>query len=515
MERRQSHYIRRVKAHEITKSRWDVQTVWNLVDTAPQLALGSDAREAVVTCRTFLEHLLSSDSGRAIYGVNTGFGDLAHTRVGAEDLSTLQRNLLVSHACGVGEDVPDEVVRAMMVLKVKALCQGHSGVRLETVERLVALWNADLLPVVPSQGSLGASGDLAPLSHLVLPLIGEGMLHVDGIAVPTADVLLAKGWSPLSLGAKEGLALINGTQLMLGYGVMALQRLERIADWADALCAWSLEAWQGRIEPFDEDIHRIRNQAGAAAVARNVVDWLAGSEWQRQPRHQVQDPYSFRCTPQVHGASRNSLRSAREVFENEINAVTDNPLIFPASGKVLSGGNFHGQPLALVLESLALAAHEWGSISERRTFKLLSGKQGLPAFLTPNPGLNSGFMIPQYTAASLVSQSKQLCMPSAADTIDSSNGQEDHVSMGANSALKLWRILDNVEQVLAVECITAAQACDLRGTTGMAPALEGLQRSLRRVIPFLETDAFMQPLMLTARDWMFSQELSANSASGH
>jgi len=295
---------------------------------------------------------------------------------------------------------------------------------LETVQRLVDHWNANLFPLVPSQGSLGASGDLAPLSHMVLPLIGEGEVLIEGTPVPSREVLAAKGWVPLELGAKEGLALINGTQLMLAYGVMALERLERIADWADALCAWSLEAWHGRMEPFDPAIHQVRNQSNAELVARNVTDWLKGSAWQEVRRTQVQDPYSFRCTPQVHGASRNSLATARLVLENEVNAVTDNPLIFPEQDKVLSGGNFHGQPLALQLEALALAAHEWGSISERRTFKLLSGKQGLPAFLAADPGLNSGFMIPQYTAASLVSQNKQLCAPNVVDTIDSSNGQE-------------------------------------------------------------------------------------------
>lgn len=497
-----------MKPKEITNEPWGIEAVWKTVHDAPQLSLSEGLVSAVLRCREYLEGKLTGNDGPAIYGVNTGFGDLAHTRVGTDELSQLQRNLLVSHACGVGEDVPDDVVKAMVLLKVKALGRGHSGIRLETVQRLVEQWNAGLFPVVPSQGSLGASGDLAPLSHMVLPLIGEGEIKVEGIPVPARDVLQAKGWKPLQLGAKEGLALINGTQLMLGYGVMALERLERIADWADALCAWSLEAWHGRMEPFDTDIHTIRNQAHAALVAQNVTDWVRGSEWQTEPRSQVQDPYSFRCTPQVHGASRNSLAFAREVFENEINAVTDNPLIFPDADKVLSGGNFHGQPLALQLEALALAAHEWGSISERRTFKLLSGKQGLPAFLVANPGLNSGFMIPQYTAASLVSQNKQLCAPNVVDTIDSSNGQEDHVSMGANAALKLWKVLDNVEQVLAIECITAAQACELRGKPGMAPALSGLQRSLRRVVPFVEKDTFLQPHLLAAREWMFSRELS-------
>lgn len=512
-EWKETPYIRGVKPLEITNEHWGIEQVWKSVQNTPQLTLSKDVAQAVAQCRAFLESKLTGDNGPAIYGVNTGFGDLAHTRVGSDELSALQRNLLVSHACGVGEVVPTEVVRAMVLLKIKALGKGHSGVRLETVERLMAHWNANLLPVVPSQGSLGASGDLAPLSHMVLPLIGEGEVHVEGIPVPSHEVLQAKGWKPLQLGAKEGLALINGTQLMLAYGVMAMERLERIADWADALCAWSLEAWHGRIEPFDVDIHNLRNQSNAALVASNVTDWLKESQWQQTPREQVQDPYSFRCAPQVHGASRNTLAFARTVLENEINAVTDNPLIFPEKDKVLSGGNFHGQPLALQLEALALAAAEWGSISERRTFKLLSGRQGLPAFLVANPGLNSGFMIPQYTAASLVSQNKQLCAPNVVDTIDSSNGQEDHVSMGANAALKLWKVLDNVEQVLAIECLSAAQACDLRGTKGMAPALEGLQRSLRREVPFLSQDAYMHPHLLAAKAWMFSRELSNDGHS--
>ena len=493
---------------ELTNGHWGVETVWNAVKGSPNLSLSTDMQEAINRCREYLEAKLNADADAAIYGVNTGFGDLASTRVGSEALSQLQRNLLVSHACGVGEQVPGDVVRAMVLLKIKSLGNGHIGVRLETVQRLVDHWNANLFPLVPSQGSLGASGDLAPLSHMVLPLIGEGEVLIEGTPVPSREVLAAKGWNPLELGAKEGLALINGTQLMLAYGVMALERLERIADWADAVCAWSSEAWHGRMEPFDPAIHQVRNQSNAELVARNVTDWLKGSAWQDVPRTQVQDPYSFRCTPQVHGASRNSLATARAVLENEVNAVTDNPLIFPEQDKVLSGGNFHGQPLALQLEALALAAHEWGSISERRTFKLLSGKQGLPAFLAADPGLNSGFMIPQYTAASLVSQNKQLCAPNVVDTIDSSNGQEDHVSMGANAALKLWKILDNVEQVLAIECMTAAQACDLRLSEGMAPALAGLQRSLRRVVPFVGSDAYLHPHLLAARDWMFSRELS-------
>lgn len=486
---------------------WKLEDVWHRLETELPAELSADAAAGVERCRTYLDERLQRMDGPLVYGVNTGFGDLAHTRIESDSLEELQRRIIVSHACGVGEDVPNDVVRAMLLLKVKALSQGHSGVQLETVQRLLDHLNHHVLPVVPSQGSLGASGDLAPLAHLVLPLIGEGDVWLDGAVVPARDVLMAKGWPVLTLQAKEGLALINGTQMMLGFGVMAVKRLEKIATWADALCAWSLEAWNGRSEPYDPLIHELRHHEGAQYSARIIRSWLAQSKWQEQEKPQVQDPYSFRCAPQVHGASRESLLQARRVLENEVNAVTDNPLIFPEADRIISGGNFHGQPLALTLESLAIAAHEWGSISERRTFKLLSGKQGLPAFLVQNPGLNSGFMIPQYTAASLVSQNKQLCTPAAVDTIDSSNGQEDHVSMGANSALKLWKILDNVEQVLAVECISAAQAVDLRGTKGMAPALSRLQAQLRERVPFLEEDAFMQPLMLSARDWMFSQDL--------
>ena len=494
----------RKSAHDMDLNWWTLEDVWRKLQSEHVGELADDAKEAIEKCYGFLQETIANADEGAIYGVNTGFGDLAHTRVDNDSLQALQRNILVSHACGVGEDVPKLIVRAMLLLKIKSLSKGHSGVQLVTVERLLTHLNEGVLPVVPSQGSLGASGDLAPLSHLVLPLIGEGELVVDGAVVPSSTVLKAKGWDPIELGAKEGLALINGTQLMLGYGIMAVQRMDKIAAWADALCAWSLEAWNGRPEPFDASIHEVRNHKGAQESAANIRNWIKDSTWQDLPREQVQDPYSFRCSPQVHGASRHALGVAREVFENELNAVTDNPLIFPESGRILSGGNFHGQPLALQLDQLALAAHEWGSISERRTFKLLSGKHGLPPFLVSNPGLNSGYMIPQYTAASLVSQNKQLCMPASSDTIDSSNGQEDHVSMGANAALKLWRVLDNVEQVLAVECLVAAQACDLKEGDGLAPRLAKLQDSLRKEVPFVAEDCFMQPLMLGARDWMFA-----------
>ena len=489
----------------IDRNWWNHQQLDELLASEGAWELSEDAKKAVKHCRDFL--LSQAQAGaRAIYGVNTGFGDLAHTRVPDDQLAELQRRILISHACGVGDHVPEAVVKRMMVLKVKALAQGHSGVAPTTIQRLIDFLNADLIPAVPEQGSLGASGDLAPLAHMVLPLIGEGAFLLEGVEVPASDVLAAYGWKPLQLGAKEGLALINGTQLMLAYGSAAISRMELLARVADAVAAWSLEAWHGRPEAFAHNVHAVRHHEGAVESARRIRSWIDGSTQMLEPRVQVQDPYSFRCVPQVHGASVDALSGARTIIERELNAVTDNPLVFPETGEIISGGNFHGQPLALQFEALALAAHEWASISERRVFKLLSGRHGLPPFLASNPGLNSGYMIPQYTAASLVSQNKQLTTPAASDTIDSSNGQEDHVSMGANGALKLWRILNNVEQVLAIEAMCAAQACDLRGTEGLAPKLAALQASLRKTVPFLLEDALMQPLMLEARQWLFDGE---------
>lgn len=465
--------------------------------------LGPETRARVEKCHAYLAQRASH--GDTLYGINTGFGDLATTRV--NDLAGLQRNLLLSHACGVGDPLPREVVRAMLLLKVKALGQGHSGVALATVQRLLDHWNEDVLPVVPRQGSLGASGDLAPLSHLVLPLIGEGEVDMpDGRRLPCAEALKELGWTPLVLGPKEGLALINGTQMMLGTGLEAMARIERLADWADGIGAWSLEAWNGLSDAMYPSIHRVRNQKGAIRTAENVLHWLEGSVRMEQPRPYVQDPYSFRCMPQVHGASRDVVAGVKEVLELEMNAVTDNPLVFPDEDRIVSGGNFHGQPLALAMDRLTLAVHEWGSISERRTFKLLSGERGLPPFLAPHAGLNSGYMIPQYTAASLVSYNKQLCTPASADNADSSNGQEDHVSMGANGALQMWQVLSNVEHVLAVEAMCAAQASDLRDeSTPMAPALAKLQASLRERVPFLKEDALMAPLMEGACEWLQGQ----------
>ncbi len=483
---------------------WKLEDVYKRLDTKSALSIDPQVVKQVEKCHDYLANRIATKSD-TLYGVNTGFGSLANTIIKDEDLADLQRRILVSHACGVGEEVPQEIVRSMLLLKAKALGQGHSAVALSTIQRILDMLSNDIIPVVPRQGSLGASGDLAPLSHLVLPLIGEGTVRINGgEPVPSTLVLEKMGWSKLVLGPKEGLALINGTQMMLGYGTMAIKRIENLMQWADAIGAWSLEAWSGLESPFDHDVHRIRNQKGAMEVAAEVRSWIAGSEKMKSSRVHVQDPYSFRCIPQVHGASKDVVAGVREIFENEVNAVTDNPLVFPDEDKVVSAGNFHGQPLAMALDSLTLAVHEWASISERRTFKLMSGTRNLPAFLAENPGLNSGYMIAQYTAASLVSLNKQLTTPSSADNADSSNGQEDHVSMGANAALKLWQVIENAEQVLAIEALCAAQASDLLDKDKMSPRLSALHSSLRTEVPYLSEDVYMHPLLIASLNWLRS-----------
>ena len=504
-------YLADMKADNfMVDSEW-----WSLEDVYDRLPnsdsgefisdMSPDVRERVEKCHAYLAGKILKKNV-TVYGVNTGFGSLANTRIPKDKLSELQYKILISHACGVGEDVPDFIVRMMLLLKAKALGQGHSAVNPRTVERLLDFLDSDVIPVVPCQGSLGASGDLAPLSHLVIPLIGEGEVSIrGGEPVHASEALKEFGWKKLLLGPKEGLALINGTQLMLSYGVASMLRIDNLMEWANAIGAWSLESWSGLESPFDHDLHRVRNQEGAMDVAASVRDWIDGSEKMKSLRTQVQDPYSFRCIPQVHGASFDVFIEARNLFENEVNAVTDNPLVFPDEDKVVSGGNFHGQPLALTIDRLTLAVHELASISERRVFKLMSGTRNLPAFLAKDPGLNSGFMIVQYTAASLVSLNKQLTTPSSADNADSSNGQEDHVSMGANAALKLWQVIEQAEQVLAIEALCAAQASDLGHLAGlgkMSPKLQKLQDAFRAEIPFLEEDSYMSPFIESAHEFI-------------
>lgn len=453
-----------------------------------------DAHYRIVACREYLDRKME-DANAVYYGINTGFGFLQHVRVEADQLTELQANLLKSHACGMGEEVPASIVRLMLALKIKSLSYGYSGVHIDTVKRLMDMHNADCLPVVYTQGSLGASGDLAPLSHLSLPLLGLGEVYLQGKRMTAADALTELGWAPLELHSKEGLALINGTQFMSAYGLHNLVQAERVLEWADAIAALSFDAFNCVPGPFHPSIHAVRPHPGQEAVAANLRRWLAGSALQHAPKTQVQDPYSFRCIPQVHGASRDVFAHVSDVFIREINSVTDNPNVFPDEDLIVSGGNFHGQPLALALDYLSIGMSELSNISERRTYQLISGQHQLPMFLIKSPGLHSGFMIPQYTAAGIVSENKQLATPASVDSISSSNNQEDHVSMGANAATKCYRLMQNVEKVLAIELMTAAQAMEFRRPARTSPALERLMEAYRKVVSFNEADRILYPDM--------------------
>jgi histidine ammonia-lyase len=491
---------------EISPKPLSIDDVKNIIEANYKLSLSAISVEKINKCRKFLDEKLKK-SDEPIYGINTGFGALYNQSVPKEDLKKLQKNLVMSHACGTGEKVPKEIIRLMLLLKIQGLSYGHSGVRLETVERLIDFYNNDILPVIYTQGSLGASGDLAPLAHLSLPLIGLGEVYYKDKICRASDVNNELGYASIELESKEGLALLNGTQFMSAYALWCYINSEKLCKTADMVSAISLDAFDGRIEPFDKSVHDVRPHAGQSETAKNIREILAGSEIAKKVKKHVQDPYSFRCIPQVHGAARDALRYAKNVIETEINSVTDNPTIFPEEDKIISAGNFHGQPLALVMDFMAIALAELGSISERRIFKLVSGQRELPAFLVANPGLNSGFMIPQYTAASIVSQNKQLCTPASIDSIDSSNGQEDHVSMGANAATKLYRVVNNVQTVLAVELFTAAQALEFRRPLKSSPEIEKLITAYRTQVPFIETDKLMYEDIEKSRKFVTSFSL--------
>ena len=469
-----------------------MERVREIIERRLPLALSDDARQRIVRCREYLDRKMEH-SDRPIYGITTGFGSLCNISIDHDSLAQLQRNLVMSHACGTGEQVPSEIVRLILLLKIQSLSYGYSGVQLRTVERLVDFYNHGVLPVVYQQGSLGASGDLAPLAHLSLPLLGLGEVEYKGRRRPASDVLAELGWEPIELQSKEGLALLNGTQFMSAYGVWSLMAARRLSDWADRIGALSLDAFDGRIEPFCDEVHLIRAHRGQLATARAVRRLLEGSELIRRPKRHVQDPYSFRCMPQVHGATKDTIDYVEGVLETEINSPTDNPTVFPEEDMIISAGNFHGQPIALAMDFLAIALAELGNISERRIYKLISGARELPKFLVANPGLNSGFMIPQYTAASIVSQSKGLCMPASVDSIPSSQGQEDHVSMGSNAATKLRRVALNTERVLAIELFNAAQALEFRRPARTSPELELLVADYRKRVPFIDNDTVMYP----------------------
>ena len=473
--------------HYISSELLSIEAISEVIYQGKKLALSEEAIVNIEKCRKYLDDKMKLNSD-PIYGINTGFGSLCNVKISNENLSKLQENLVKSHACGTGEEVPHEIVKIMLLLKIQSLSYGHSGVQLLTVQRLIDFYNNDILPVIYTQGSLGASGDLAPLAHLSLPLLGEGEVYYDGFRQPAAKVLEKMGWSPIIMQSKEGLALLNGTQFMSAYGVYCLIKADKLSYFADVIGAVSLEGFDGRIEPFTDLIHLVRPHKGQIQTAERFRDILEDSEIIAQAKAHVQDPYSFRCIPQVHGASKDAIDYAKKVFRTEINSVTDNPNIFVGEDLIISGGNFHGQPLALALDFLGIALSELGSISERRTYQLISGLRGLPAFLVNDPGLNSGFMIPQYTAASIASQNKQLATPASVDSIVSSNGQEDHVSMGANAATKTLRIVENLERILAIELLNGSQALEFRKPLKSSDFIESFVKSYREDVSFVTED---------------------------
>ena len=476
--------------HYISADLLSIEKINEIISHDLKLELSEEARVNIEKCRNYLDEKMKSHD-KPIYGINTGFGSLCNVKIAGENLSKLQENLVKSHACGTGDEVPHEIVKLMLLLKIQSLSYGHSGVQLETVERLVTFYNNDVLPVIYTQGSLGASGDLAPLAHLSLPLLGEGEVYYNGFRQPAHKVLESLGLKPLVLKSKEGLALLNGTQFMSAYGVYSLIKASKLSYLADLIGAISLEGFDGRKEPYTDLIHLIRPHKGQVMTAEKMLEFLDGSEIIEQEKVHVQDPYSFRCIPQVHGASKDTIDYVKKVFRTEINSVTDNPNIFVGEDQIISGGNFHGQPLALALDFLGLGLAELGSISERRTYQLISGLRGLPAFLVNDPGLNSGFMIPQYTAASIVSQNKQYATPASIDSIVSSNGQEDHVSMGANAATKTLKIVENLERILAIELLNASQALEFRRPLKSSEFIEMFIKSYRDEVSFVSEDRIL------------------------
>ena len=485
----------------LDKSNTNFQQIKNLLAFNQLVSITFYAHSKIVACRAYLDHKLNN-SDELFYGINTGFGYLQHVKIDAAQLQQLQINLLKSHACGLGDEVPRNIVKLMLMLKIKSLSYGNSGVQIDTVKRLIDMYNNDVMPVIYTQGSLGASGDLAPLSHLSLPLIGLGEVYFHGDKMPSSKAMEKFDWQPISLQSKEGLALINGTQFMSAYGLDILIQSERLLKWADIIAAISFDAFDCIEEPFHEKIHSLRSHKGQVGTAATLRNLLAGSEISKQKKVQIQDPYSFRCIPQVHGATKDTFDYVLNVFIKEINSVTDNPNIFPEDDMILSGGNFHGQPLALVLDFLAIAMSEIANISERRTYQLISGQHNLPMFLVKQPGLHSGFMIPQYTAVGIVSENKQLCTPASVDSISSSNNQEDHVSMGANAATKCKRVIDNVEKVLAIELLTAVQALEFRRPLKSSAQLEMIVKAFRTQVSFNDADRILHDDIMKAIDFI-------------
>jgi len=476
--------------HIISPDNLDLETIEKIIKNDTKLSLSNESIALIKRCRDYLDHKLENNSS-PIYGITTGFGSLQNRTISSNQLNKLQENLVMSHACGTGPPVREDIVRLMLLLKIHGLSLGKSGVQVVTIQRMIDMFNERITPIVYEQGSLGASGDLAPLAHLVLPLLGKGEVKYKGEIFESGIILKKFGWSPVKLQSKEGLALLNGTQFMSAYSVYIIEMAEKLSAVADLTSAISLEAYDGKLDPFLESVNAIRPHKGQIITAKAFRKLLKGSQIISRDKAHVQDPYSFRCIPQVHGASKDAIAYAKSVILTEVNSVTDNPTIFPDEDMIISGGNFHGQPLALIFDYLAIALAELGSISERRVYRLIAGQRDLPEFLVANPGLNSGFMIPQYTAASIVSQNKQLCTPSSVDSIPSSNEQEDHVSMGANGATRLLRVAVNLEKIIAIELFTAIQALEFRRPLRSSDFIENIVKSFRGNIPFIEDDKVM------------------------
>ena len=478
--------------HKISAEHLTIERIGEVVYNGYKLELSDDARNRIIRCRKYLDEKIAKTT-RPVYGVTTGFGSLCNVSVNPDQLAQLQINLMMSHACGVGDRVPNDIVKMMMLLKVQSLSYGYSGCKLDTVQRLVDFFNNDIYPVVYMQGSLGASGDLVPLAHMSLPLVGLGEVEYQGKVISGAEMLQIFGWEPIHLVSKEGLALLNGTQNMSAFAVWSLLQAQKLSDWADKIAAMSLDAYHGLLSPFTKAVHVVRPHQGQLDTAAHMMELLEGSEIAATPKDYVQDPYSFRCIPQVHGAAKDTIAYVKSVIDTEINSATDNPTVCPDEDLIISAGNFHGEPIALPMDFLSIGLSELANISERRIYKLVSGTRGLPSFLVAKPGLNSGFMIAQYTAASVVSLNKSLATPSSIDSIPSSQGQEDHVSMGANAAIKLYKIVLNVERVLAIELFNAAQALEFRRPQKSSPVIEKLFDEYRKVVPFIVNDEVMYP----------------------